>query len=209
MATKTKALIGFARMKDDELMVLTRTVINAMTGNAKFPTPVPSLSDIGELLDDFTDKLTAARKRGSAEDTALKDESKVPLAEALQQLGYYVNGISKGHLSTVLSSGFPTAIPATGSIVPLKVEGVRVSDGRQSGQVRLDFTNQNKARLYEYSYRKVMVPEVEWSDRLTTTSSRANIIAPLETGYMYEFRVRAVNSKGAGDWSQTANLLVR
>ncbi|WP_293928005.1 hypothetical protein [Sphingobacterium sp. UBA6320] len=199
MATKTKALIGFRRMKDDELMVLTRTVIGAMTGNAKFLVPFPALDDVAELLDDFTTKLTAARKRGSPEDTALKDESKVPLAEALQQLGYYVNGIAKGHLSTLLSSGFPTAAPATGSIVPAMVEEVRISDGRQSGQVRLDFTNQIRMRLYEYTFRKLMVPEAEWSDRLTTTSSKGNIIVPLEMGLFYEFKVRALNNKGAGD----------
>lgn len=207
---KTKALIGFVKMKDDELMILGNTVINAMTGNSNFTTPSPALDDIKTLLEDFSVKLAIARKRGSPEDTARKDESKEPLAEALQQLAYYVNSVAKGHLSTLLSSGFPTSAPAVGSIIPAQVQGVKVSDGRQSGQLRLDFESQGRAaKLYEYCYRKVETPEAVWSDRLTTTSSRGNIIAPLEVAQLYEFKVRAVNSKGAGDWSQTATILVR
>ncbi|WP_390881650.1 fibronectin type III domain-containing protein [Sphingobacterium pedocola] len=120
-----------------------------------------------------------------------------------------MNGIADGHLSTLLSSGFPTNAPAVASTVPFVVDNVKATDGRQSGQMRVDFNAQSKVRMYEYSYRKVQVPEAPWSDRLTTSSSRNNIIAPLEPGQYYEVRVRAVNTKGAGDWSQTATLLVR
>lgn len=209
MATKMKALIGFTKLKDDELLLTGTTILNAMTGNSNFPTPTPDLDEVQMLLTDFTDKLAAARKRGSPEDTAIKDESRIPLILALQKLGYYVNSVAEGHLSTLLSSGFPTNASATTGLVPLMVENVKLSDGRQSGQMRLDFTSQKKVLLYEYCYRKVQIPEVEWSDRLTTSSSRMNIIAPLEVGQWYEVRVRAVNSKGMGDWSQIASMLVR
>jgi hypothetical protein len=196
-------------MKDDELMVAANTIIGAMTDNDHFPTPTPTLADVQVLLDDFTAKLAIARKRGSPEDTAIKDDSKALLAGALQKLGYYVNSTADGHLATVLSSGFPTNAPSTATLVPLTADNVKLSDGRQSGQVRLDFAKQTKVLLYEYCYRKVQQPEAEWGDRLTTTSSRGNIIAPLEVGQRYEIRVRAVNTKGAGDWSQVAGILVR
>lgn len=209
MANKVKALIGFARMKDDELLVMATTVIGAMTGNSNFTTPVPALADVQLLLDDFSVKLAAARKRGSPEDTALKEESRSPLIAALQKLAYYVNGEADGQLSVLLSSGFPTTAPASSTLVPLAVDGIKVSDGRQSGQARLDFTLQRKVLLYEYCYRKIAVPEELWSERLVTTASRGNIIAPLKVGEWYEFKVRAVNNQGAGDWSQTASILVR
>lgn len=204
-----KALIGFGKMKDDELLTIATTIIGAMTGNAHFTTPMPALTDVQEALDDFSVKLAAARKRGSPEDTALKDESRVPLIGALQKLGYYVNGVAAGQLSVLLSSGFPTNSPAVGNLVPLRVDAVRLSDSRQTGQMRLDFAKQNKVLLYEYMYRAQTVPESEWSERFTTSSSRGNIIAPLEEGVRYEVRVRAVNSQGTGDWSQVAVWLVR
>jgi len=209
MSTKPKVLIGFSRMKDNELMVAANTIIGAMTNNTHFPTPVPTLQDIQDLLDDFTNKLAIARKRGSPEDTAIKGEAKVPLADALQKLGYYVNSIANGHLSILLSSGFPISSMATTPLVPLQVENVRIRDGRQSGQVRLDFAKQKGIRVYEYHYRKADIPDEPWSDRLTTTSSRGNIVAPLEAGFFYEFQVRAINTQGPGDWSNPAKLLVR
>lgn len=209
MAAKMKALIGFSKMKDDELLVIGTTVINAMRGNSNFPSPVPDLDDVQDLLDDFTGKLAIARKRGSPEDTAIKDETRVDLQRILQKLGYYVNSVADGKLSTLLSSGFPTNATAVAGMVPVMVEYVRLTDGRQSGQMRLDFASQKKVLLYEYCYRKVGTPEEAWSDRFTTSSSQMNIIAPLEVGQQYEVRVRAVNSKGAGDWSNVVRLLVR
>lgn len=209
MTNKTKALIGFARMKDDELLVAGNTIIGAMTDNQHFSSPTPTLAEVQVLLDDFSNKLAQARKRGSPEDTALKGDSRMVLEDSLQQLGYYVNSVAKGHLATVLSSGFPVSTSPTTNLVPLRVESVKLSDGRQSGQVRLDFAKQNKVLLYEYCYRQHSEPELEWSERITTTSSRGNIIAPLPPGERVEVRVRAINSKGVGDWSETASLLVR
>lgn len=204
-----KALIGFGKMKDEELVIVCNTIVGAMTGNAKYTTPSPALAEIQTLLDDFTTKLAVARKRGSPEDTALKDESREPLMVAIQQLGYYVNSIAQGHLSTLLSSGFPTNSASYANQVPLKVDNVRLSDGRLSGQVKLDFASQKIATIYEYRYRiRTDIPK-EWGDRFTTTSSRGNIIAPLEVGRFYEVQVRAINTQGVGDWSDSANILVR
>lgn len=207
MKTKFKALIGFARLKDDELVVLASTVINAMTDNANFAQPSPSLADVQVRLEDFVFRLAAARKRGSPEETALKDESRIPLETELQKLAYYVNSVANGHLSTLLSSGFPTNNERVSALVPFRVEGVKMSDGRQSGQARLDFMKQRNVLMYEYQYRKVGEPN--WSNRMVTSSSRANIIAPLEAAQRYEARVRAINTQGVGDWSDTAELLVR
>ena len=209
MATKMKALIGFAKMRDDELVMSCRTIIGAMTGNPKYPNPTPDLLDLESILEDFITKLALSRKRGSPEDTALKNESREPLIVALQQLGYYVNGVAQGHLSTLLSSGFPTNSASFGNQVPLKIDNVRLSDGRQSGQVKLEFAPQKMATIYEYRYRIRDDFEQLWGDRFTTTSSRGNIIAPLEIGKFYEVQVRAVNTQGTGDWSDAASILVR
>lgn len=209
MIKNAKALIGFPDMKDDELMVTAVTILAAMQGNENFENPVPELDDVQADLDDYTDKLAQCRKRGSPEDTAIKDESKAHLAQTLQRLGYYVNSRARGHLPTVLSSGFPINAPRVPHLVPMAVEGVKLTDGRQSGQVLLNFKKQQQARMYEYSYRKVSDPEEDWSDRFTTTSSQGNVIAPLELAQRYEVRVRAMNSKGVGDWSQIVSIIAR
>ncbi len=207
MAISYKALVGFTRLKDDELMVLARTVLGAMTDNANFATPSPTLQEVQEVADEFANNLAAARRRGASSDTALKNETRVVLEAILHRLGNYVNGESQGKLSKLLSSGFTTNGPSSTIYVPTKVEAVRLGDGRQSGQMRLDFAPQREALLYEYQFRTAGDPE--WSERFTTTSSRANIIAPVPVAQFCEARVRAINSRGVGDWSDIASILVR
>ncbi|TYR36926.1 fibronectin type III domain-containing protein [Sphingobacterium phlebotomi] len=209
MAIKPRALVGFGEMKDNEILVAANTILAAMGENPNFPTPIPSLEEVGTLTDDYANKLAAASKRGSPEDNALKKESKEALAEILQQLGHYVNSIAKGHFSRVLSSGFPTQGSKVLPQAPGVVDGLKLEDGRQSGQVQLGFNTQPNIRLYEYQYRKADVPDEPWSERFITTSSRGNVIAPLLPGVYYEARVRAINTHGIGDWSQIVRTMAR
>lgn len=209
MAIKQKALISFSQMKDEKFLVTSQTILAAMSNNPHYTEPSPSPAVIIPLVDDFSALLSAARKRGAPEDTALKNESRLLLEEELKLLGYYVNTVAKGQLSVLLSSGFPISTKPAPNMVPLAVEMVRLKDGRQSGQVQLDFINQKHALLYEYRFRTKSEEQSEWSDRYSTTSSRLNIIAPLEIGTFCEVQVRAVNSQGPGDWSQTVTILVR
>lgn len=208
MSKKPKVLTYFSAVKDEELMVLSYTVINAMEGNPNFPNPSPGLLEIQELLNAFINKLKISRKRGSPEDTAAKNESRIPLVDQLKRLSYYVNTTSKGQLSVLLSSGFPTTSMSNSSLVPTRVEKITLTDGRQSGQIRLDFIPQKETRIYEYCYKMVEGNDL-WSDRMTTTSSKGNIIAPLVVGNLYEVKVRGVNRQGAGDWSNTVSIMAR
>lgn len=209
MAIKPRALVGFGEMKDNEILVAANTILAAMTDNPNFPNPIPSLEEVQNQTDDYSNKLAAASKRGSPEDNALKKEGKEDLAEILQQLGHYVNSVAKGHLSKVLSSGFPTNSPDAPPQPPNVVDGLKLEDGRQSGQVRLSFNKQRNIRIYEYQYRRIDVPEEDWSERFTTTSSRGNVIAPVMPGVHYEARVRAINTYGIGDWSQIVRTMAR
>lgn len=208
MVVTHRALNGFKSMKDDELVILVQTILQAMDSNAHFASPSPALADVQLQLDDFSIKLAAVRKRGAPEDTALKNESRSLLVDSMAKLSYYVNLTANGVLSVLLSSGFPTNPPPVSAQAPTKVQGVKLLDTNQSGQVRLQFQMQKKVRIYEYRYSQATDPE-NWSDRSSTTDSRLTVIAPLEPGVRYFFQVRAVNQHGAGDWSDSASIIVR
>jgi len=206
---KARTIIGITRMRDDDLLRLGLTIHEAMLDNPYFVNPTPSLATLAEKLDDYTIKLANAKKRGSMEDTALKNESREELIKVIQHLGHYVNMASGGRLAVVLSSGFPITHRRFALRAPSVVEGLKLSDGRQSGQVKLQFEKQKEAQLYEYTYKQEGQGEEEWVSPLITSSSRGNIIAPLEVGRFYEFKVRAINKKGRGDWSSISRILVR
>jgi len=209
--TTRRALTGFTRMKDDELVVQTTTIIQAMTGNEYFETPLPALTDVDAALEDFQTKLADARKKGSPFETSLKNYSKEALVEVLKSLAFYVNSIAKGLLHVLLSSGFPVSAVPVGGKVPLTPQLLKLRDGRQSGQIRLDFNKVEEARLYEYRYtsEKNIEGDFVWGDTFITSSSVSNIIAPVEPGKTYYVQVRAINGLGVGDWSDPVSLIAR
>src|SRR5699024_11836066 len=69
MKTNQKVNLGFTHYSDENVLVIAQTVLAAMTDNANFDAPTPALNDFGEVLTEFADKLSEARKRGSPDDT--------------------------------------------------------------------------------------------------------------------------------------------
>lgn len=211
MNIKRQARGGFTNTRDEDLLVQAETVYAAMDGNPNFPSPDPDLADIRAALDDYSQKLAAARKRGGPEQTALKDKSRSVLQELLKRLAFYVSNTAAGDLSVLLSSGFrPTAYPS-GGIPPEVITGLRLRDGRQSGHLVLSFAPDRQALFYEYRFGTRSDEEVEpqWGENLLTTSSRNNVVAPVKAGVRYYVQVRAVNAHGVSDWSEPVSLLAR
>ncbi|MFC6100147.1 fibronectin type III domain-containing protein [Olivibacter domesticus] len=181
-----------------------------MTDNPHFETPLPALADVQLIVDDFRDKLASTRK-GSPLNTSEKNHSRQLLESELKKLAFYVNTVANGALHIVLSSGFPAKQLRTSMDIPLFPERLRLLDTPQSGQLRFDFNMAKSAWEYEYSYATFVddngIPQ--WGNILTTTSSRNNIIAPLEAGSICRVRVRSRNGKGVSDWSEPVSRMAR
>ncbi len=210
MNNKQFALGGFNHVKDDALLVRAMTVLQAMDNNAYFPDPVPALVDVTPLMEDFGDKLKLARRKGNPHDTAVKNLSRKALAAALKELAFYVSAKADGALHALLSSGFELSSYPRGGEVPDIVDGVKLKDGKQSGQMRLDFNKQSSALLYEYRYAQEQdeAGPGDWTI-LRTSTSRNNILAPLALYKRYYVEVRAINGFGASGWSEAVSHVVR
>lgn len=204
------AITGFNKIADDVLATLGLTVITAMTANPNFETPVPALTDVQLVVDDFHEKLASTRK-GSPLNTSEKNYSRQLLEGELKKLAFYVNTVADGALHVVLSSGFPIQQLRTPTDIPDIPERLRLADTQQSGQLRFDFDNVRHAWEYEYTFATEVGENGEpiWGDILTTTTSRSNVIAPLLPGSICRVRVRSRNGKGLSDWSETISLMAR
>ncbi|WP_134089604.1 hypothetical protein [Olivibacter sp. XZL3] len=202
--------LGFSKIADDAMATLGTTVITAMTDNPNFETPVPALTDIQALLDDYRAKLAVTRK-GSPLNTSEKNVSRQALEKGLRQLAFYVDAVADGALHIILSSGFSVKSLASSLTVPAIPERLRLSDTTQSGQIRFDFDPVKRAWEYEYCFSTEVDDngDILWGDILSTTSSRNNIIAPLIPGVVCRVRVRARNGKGVSDWSEAVSLMAR
>lgn len=206
-----KALSGFKRLSDEHFSTLASTVYNAMESNSYFDTPSPELEDVKTVIDEFDEKLAMARRKGSPYDTAVKNEARLELEKVLAELAFYVNKVAKGNLPVLLSSGFQVSGDQRTQYVPLRVEGVKLSDGRQSGQLLLRFEMQENIRMYEYCYAFERDENMEhiWSEVFKTSSSIGNLIATAVPGQYYFIRVRAINTQGVGEWSEPVSIMAR
>jgi hypothetical protein len=212
MNTKRFALGGFTHITDDEVLSRSNTVLQAMASSAFFPDPSPALADMTALFDDFKAKLAMSQKKGNPEDTVAKNDSRQRLEINLRQLALYVTKEANGNLQALLSSGFELSGFSKALVPPTVVRNVQLGEGRQSGQLRLDFDKQAQVLLYEYRYaQEANTPEqMVWTDPpLMTTSSRNNILAPLVPLTRYYVQVRAVNALGKSEWSDPVSYIGR
>lgn len=209
MRTK-KALNNFKKLSDEMLLGTSIAILEAMDGNPHYPTPEPDLTDVTAAKDDFSTKLAAARRKGSPQETALKNESRVVLEDLLRRLAFYVNIAAGGVVSTLLSSGFPTSNPANSPAPPDTPGGLLLRDGRQRGQMRFRFNSVPRALGYEYQYTAEIGEDGQpvWGERYHTTSSMDNTLI-VESKREYFVRVRALNAHGHSDWSYVLDSVAK
>lgn len=208
---KERLLLSYTHLTDYELSTLAGRVLAAMTDNDNFPDPTPSLAELEPLVNTYRSRHEIASRRGSALEISQKNESRQQLLEAFKQLAFYINTVSDGSQPMLVSSGLILASQPREVYVPDIPRLLRLRDGRVSGQMRLDFEPVKDALEYLYTVSDAVDEQgnVVWPDPVLTTRSRRNFIDPVEPGTTYFARVRARNSKGLGDWSETVSLIAR
>ena len=105
MFTFLKALISFNKLSDPVLDTVCAGIMQSMTANANFTTPIPTLASIQTVLDRYTQSLADAATRERTK-VALKNQYKLELILLMRQLGQYVNSICQGDEAKLTSSGF-------------------------------------------------------------------------------------------------------
>ncbi|SEN07024.1 hypothetical protein SAMN05216436_11154 [bacterium A37T11] len=209
---KRFAVNNFKKLGDDQLVTEVKTIIEAMTVNVVlFATPSPALADVQIALTDFEGKLAVSRRRGNPMETSVKNESKLVLAELMRKLAFYVNDVAAGTLSVLLASGFKLNQSLANGLPPETPDGLRLREGRQKGQIRLDFSPVATARAYEYRFTSQLTSDGKpvWDERFHTTTSFNNVLSPVEAGLTYYVQVRALNAHGASDWSYVLDYIGR
>ena len=204
-------MLSYTHLTDYELSTLAGRVLAAMTDNDNFPDPAPSLAELEPLVNTYRTRHEIASRRGSALEISQKNESRQLLLEAFKQLAFYINTVSDGSQPMLVSSGLILASQPREVYVPDVPRLLRLRDGRVSGQMRLDFEPVKDAFEYLYTVSDTVDGQgnVVWPDPVLTTRSKRNFIDPVEPGTTYFARVRARNSKGMGDWSETVSLIAR
>jgi len=192
--------------KDDELIGDTQAVINGLTNNPNFATPIPALADVSAALAAFTTAVAEA-VNGGKEQTVAKKARRAELAALLRQLASYVTVTSNGDMEKLLSSGFPYQKPTrspVGTLPPPAAPTLRF--GPKAGQ--LDATIAPVYGSSAYNWRVALASDPDTFVQTAQTTGGRCIFVGLTPGKVYSVQANAVGSAGPSDWSDAADLMV-
>jgi hypothetical protein len=188
--------LAFAQSSDADLSAFTQNIIDSLTGNASFPTPVVSVANLTTSLATFNNSLAAAAQGGPTE-TAAKKAARDALVALLRQEANYVQGIAMNDLAMLLSSGFYN-INTNRTSTPLPAPTIVGIDNEMSTQLLVRLQSVDNARAYEVQYKN----GAGWLPAGTFTQARRIVVANLTPGTTYTVQARAVGgSTGYSDWS--------
>ncbi len=196
-----KVSLGFAKLADTELDNFAQAVIDAMTGNATYPSPPVTMANLKTAKDDFTAKMAAAQTGGIA-DTAAKNNSRQTLIGHLRQVATYVQIACNNDMALLLSSGFQAQSTNRASTPLEQPQSLSIKNGG-SGQLVATIDPVRNANMYE---GRIKPSDGDWMPSVFTGDSQHIYFRGLTPGKTYTIEVRALGgSTGQSDWSDPSS----
>ena len=211
MATRTlnklihmRVVLGLTRLTNKQYITAAKAIVVAMTNNPNFPTPSPSLQAVEAAIDAVDKAETAAKTRGVGL-AAARDAAKRKLAQLLDHLRDYVQGICDASPTDGVAIAQSAGMKAKKRPGPRLAPHLSVDDGEVSGSVALTAKALGGPATYYWSYS---LDGKTWIAVPDTMIAKATI-AGLTAGQIYSFRFRALTRKGPVDFSQVVTHMVR
>jgi hypothetical protein len=194
LSNKVKTLITFAQ-----------SVTTAMTSNATFPTPNPTLATFQADIEALNTAETAvvARTKGAA-DTR---NAKLAVVKAdLESLKNYVQNVVDASNPANAESIIGSAGMAIRKVTLHDKAALAVKQGTVSGTVTLSAKAAATKAAYNWQYS---TDQKTWTSLPQTLKAKTGV-SGLTSATTYYFRSQALTPKGGeSDWGQTISLLVK
>ncbi|MBB2147086.1 hypothetical protein GM921_16395 [Pedobacter sp. LMG 31464] len=186
--SKPKIITGFKRYNHTELDVKAKFIVDSMTDNANFVTPIPSLADVTAATTNYIEALSNAEGGGKSQ-MAIRNQTRKILEGLLDKLALYVEAYGKDDEVILLSSGFSLAKGYSPIGILPKPEGFTVQS-IDKGTISLRLAAIRGANSYQFEYR--LLGDETWIIRVQSKSSLS--LTNLPSGSQFEFRVAAIGS---------------
>ena len=201
-----KASISFLNDDTDpQLISDTSGIVQALTNNAIYPTPTPTLAAVNTGLATFTHAVAAAAD-GGVPLTLAKNDARAVLTGLLRELASYVQLACKGDMTKLLTSGFPVQKAIRTPIGILPPPTVTVKLGHRSGDLAAKLVPMTGAAIYNWRVTTATSPAAPVLTAQTTAANHA--FSALVPGVVYQVTANAVSSGGTSDWSDPATQMV-
>lgn len=205
---RIKAVLGFGRMPDVDLLKRLDAIRDGMTGNAAFPSPPVDMAVFKTSIDTYSTLVTEALDGGKKAISAKQKQRDVVIRMATQ-LGHYAEAASNSDLATFNTSGFEAAASKRTPAQPLVAGSFKYVDrGPNSGQVVLRPEPQKGALAFEVRYCPVPAAgsAPNW-ESVSLPGSKAVTLSDLTPGSNYQFQIRALGRLGLSDWGNPVTFI--
>jgi hypothetical protein len=197
----TKVSLSFVEVSDTELDNFAQGVIDALTGNATYPTTPVTLANLQAAVDDYTQKVAAAQT-GSRADRAARKNSRDILVEMLRKVATYVQLMCNNDPALLLTSGFDMQSTSRVSAELEKPQALRIKNGA-AAQLVARVNAVRNANMYE---GRAKTGSGDWLPSIFVGDSRRILFNNLTPGAMYTIEVRALGgATGHSDWSDPSS----
>jgi len=199
-----EAELDIQKLSVPELLATAAGMASALEGNENFPAPTPSPDVLKEIAAQLAEAEEAYREQRKVVNKAqaIRDTLAETLREALTLEKEYVQEASGGDVAKILSANLH--VEEETHLWPFgaagDVEELSASTGDEPGEIDLAWDPVPGASGYEVEIAYDLTGEGPWEQSGATTKSKTTI-QQLDNRTRYWFRVRAVNERGAGDWS--------
>jgi hypothetical protein len=189
-----KIKFEFRHYSDGQMLVFSKGVHVALTGNAFFPTVSPSLATLQSAITAYDAALSLAKEGGRA-NVAAKNARKQELVDILVDLALDLMKTAAGNQEMLETTGYPlskTPAPQPPIGVPVIT---RIENGESIGELIIKVKRQTGVKTYVYEYSPdPLSADPQWTSHNTT--SIKGILSGLVSGKKYWCRVVAF---GSGD----------
>jgi hypothetical protein len=202
-----KIKLNLNSLNGDQIVSLALQVKTAMTGNANFTTPNPTMPALGTGITNAQTKIAAYNSALAALDVLKtdRDTAVAALTALVRQEAAYVDNIANGSASIIQSAGMSVQSQRTPSGVPDMVQNLSLSAGDNAGEIDAHWDPVKGTKIgYDLQWTLTPLTEASWKDLPGTTKSKAALLG-FPSGQQIYLRVRAKGSGGTGAWSQTAS----
>jgi hypothetical protein len=205
---KIKAILGFHRVSDSDVLKAGNTAYNGLLNNAAYPNPPVPLPLFRQGLDSFSALIVDAEDGGKKSISA-KNKQRAAVIKMYVLLGHYVEGTCNDDLATFNTSGFTAASNTRTAPQPLtQAKFSSIDRGPNSGQAVVKVESQTGAIAYDVHYTLEGTGGVlgPWTT-MTLTSPKKVIVSGLTPAGIYQFQVRALGKLGYTDWSPSMTFI--
>lgn len=198
------AELDTSKLTITQLLSVAASVANSLEGNSHFPEPDPTPAELQQIMAELAaaEKKTHEQRELANKAQVARDGMAENLRDALAREVVYVQKVSDGDTAKILSAGLHVeeGLRLWPFGAPGDVEVLLASAGDQRGEIDLSWDPIPDASGYEIEMTSDLCGNGPWEQAGATVKSAITIEHLVSRGHFW-FRVRAINDRGAGDWS--------